>query len=289
MVSLKSIVNKAKAVVKTVASGRVPQLNAAPVSVTQAAKNIVSTVKAAVTGAGVFVQAKPNVVTKAVETAASHPFATAAVAATAASSAGRAVVAKVARSLTPTTVGGKVAAIAATPVVVGVLKSNPSAPLTAASSLGNVGENLGDLIAEPTKKNASKLFFDNPVIVGGAIAAGLGTAAVAAAPAVAQFLNTQAIQENTEAITSLVPTESLPSISTPPSVSSDGGVSVLPAAGVASPVPITSMTQRQTKTSLARRRRKTQSTTVNRQITRVNIINQSRVGGRYINKYSSVG
>lgn len=141
------------------------------------------------------------------ETVAAHPYATAAFVATPVSIIKSPAVATVAKtaatSLIPKTIIGKVATTAAIPIAVGVISKKPvesaKALISAPSNLANFGGNTANLISNPSVDNLKTLFKENPVIstsvVAGAVAvAGLGTAGL-----VSNYLNTQAVKENTAA------------------------------------------------------------------------------------------
>jgi hypothetical protein len=109
-----------------------------------------------------------------------------AIAGTAVAAAGAAVAASssataIATKLIPTTTKGKVIAAVATPVAAGAIIEKPKettkAIISLPSNLANVGANIADLATDPSLSNAVDLVKENPVIVGGAVAAA-GTAAI---------------------------------------------------------------------------------------------------------------
>lgn len=85
--------------------------------------------------------------------------------------------------LIPATTKGKVIAAVAAPVAIGAITEKPKettkAIISLPSNLANVGANIADLATNPSLSNATDLIKENPVIVGGAIAAtGVAAAAV---------------------------------------------------------------------------------------------------------------
>lgn len=109
-----------------------------------------------------------------------------------------------ASKLIPATTKGKVIAAVASPVILGAVVSQPAKTLSAIantpSALTNVGGNLGNLIASPSVETAKTLFTENPVIVGGAVAAATLAGVKGIIPAIASAQQTSAIKEQTKAI-----------------------------------------------------------------------------------------
>lgn len=109
-----------------------------------------------------------------------------------------------AAKLIPVTTKGKIIAAAAIPVTAGAVISNPvqtaKAVATTPQSLANVGANIGTLIKDPSIENVKSLVTENPVIVGGAVAAAALVGATKIIPAIATARQTEAIQEQTKAI-----------------------------------------------------------------------------------------
>lgn len=70
------------------------------------------------------------------------------------------------------------------------------------SSLINIGTNIGEFTAEPSLEKAKEIFTENPLIVGGALAAGVLVAGKGLAGTAATIMNTQVTKENTQAMAS---------------------------------------------------------------------------------------
>lgn len=103
-------------------------------------------------------------------------------------------------SLSPLT---QVGVIAATPVVVSVLKESPKAReslSTLPSGLVNLGENIGEFVEEPTLEKAFDVFKENPIIAGAAAIATGGALGVAGAKAVSSIAQTRALKDVADSI-----------------------------------------------------------------------------------------
>lgn len=115
----------------------------------------------------------------------------------------------------PTTKGKVVAAVVALPIAGAVIR-RPEETLSSIgktpSALVNVGGNIADLVADPSAANVKQLVTENPVIVGGAAALGAIALGKTIFPAIATARQTEAIQEQTEAIKDA--TGNLPTFST---------------------------------------------------------------------------
>lgn len=112
----------------------------------------------------------------------------------------------VVKAVTPTTVKGAVGLAVAAPIVYGVVKSNPegaqNAIAAAPGNLANFGQNVGDLVNNPSLETLKETFKENPVI--STVVAGAGVAAIGggiglAANSVATYLNSKATKANTAA------------------------------------------------------------------------------------------
>jgi len=99
----------------------------------------------------------------------------------------------VAKSIIPATTKGKIIAAIAAPVVVGAVVSQPAKTIKIVaetpSALANVGSNVANLIAEPSVQNVKNLISENPVLVGGAAAAGVLATGAAVIPAIASAVS----------------------------------------------------------------------------------------------------
>lgn len=180
--------------------------------------------------------------------------------------------ASAAKSLIPKSTAGKVAAGALALPTATLIASNPTVVIKGLTGVANVEKNLIKIAGNPTKESLKELVTENPVIVGGAVAAGALLGLKAGLPAISSLINTQAIKENTEAVQT-----------------SQG--TVLPSA-VAAPIPITPATQTVQATKLSdpnkttkRRRSKPQRSIINQ---RVNVLvsnKSSSTGIRQTKKY----
>lgn len=119
----------------------------------------------------------------------------------AATPAGQAIASKV----IPKSVGGKVVAAVAAPIIVGAVAENPIKAAKAAgktaTGLVNFGGNVAGFAENPSIQGAKDIFKENPVIstlLGGAAIAGIGGGLGLAANTAATFLNTQSTNKNTE-------------------------------------------------------------------------------------------
>lgn len=162
--------------------------------------NVKDTLISAVTGKGVQSNTGIKAVDKVLSAAASNPFTTAAVVAVGVNPSGALAAGKAAFSALPA--GGKVAAVVAAPVVVGAVASNPkivNEVAKAPSALANFGSNTANFAANPSIDSAKKIIQQNPII-SGALVAGAAVAAGGAVATGVNYLNTQAIKQNTKQI-----------------------------------------------------------------------------------------
>ena len=237
----------------------------------------------------------------ALETVANHPYAAAAVVAAPIAIAKSPAVATVAKnivtSVAPKTVVGKVATVAAVPIVAGAIARQPIETISAVtalpSGLANFGGNVAQVAANPTLENAAKVFKENPVIAGATVAAtvaavGLGTSAL-----LSNIANTAAVKENTK----VMQTEGInisPTSNLLPQTSSITGAA-LPAASVSSPqtptLPQTQIVRVGGTTSSTRRRKRTSKAVMPSIRQNVNVLVQNRNSStgirqtkRYLNK-----
>ena len=188
-------------------------------------------------------------------------------------------------SLLPTTTKGKIVAAAATPVVIGATISQPSkvaqAVVDTPKGLFNVGGNLGNLVAEPSIKNVKTLVTENPVIVGGAIAAAAAVGAKGIIPAIATARQTEAIQEQTKAIQSVSP----PGLLVESTKEKD--ILTLPPATNITPIPQTPQTKTISPTTTRRKKRKSVKTLPQNITQKVNVLvnnDNRRATKNYINR-----
>ncbi len=107
-------------------------------------------------------------------------------------------------ALIPATTKGKVIAAVAAPVIIGAVVGAPAKTaetiLNAPTALGNVGSNIGQLIAEPSYENVKALVKENPVIVGGAVAAGALLVGKSAGGLISSALTRSEMEKQTEAL-----------------------------------------------------------------------------------------
>lgn len=181
----------------------------------------------------------------------------------------------------PSTTKGKVIAAVATPVIVGAAVSQPAQTAKAITqtpqALSNVGANVAKIIAEPSISNVKTLVSENPVIVGGAIAAATIAGGAKLIPAIAVARQTEAIQEQTEAIKSF---ETVPKTVTSQAISQPSPyvptTAITPATQILTP----------TKTTTARKKRSVKARNGNIS-QRVNVIvanNNRTLTKKYINR-----
>lgn len=106
-------------------------------------------------------------------------------------------------ALIPATTKGKVIAAVAAPIIIGAVANQPAktaeAVINAPTALGNVGGNIASLIADPSLENLKTLVKENPVIVGGAVAAGAVAAGAAATSLVSAALTRSEMKQQTAA------------------------------------------------------------------------------------------
>jgi hypothetical protein len=187
--------------------------------------NVVNTLKASVFSGKVQANVSNPTLKKVLETASNNPFTTAGVIAGAINPSGalataQAGASKLYTSFTSAKLATQVAVVGGSVVGANILVSSPKARQTVMetpSSLANVGKNVGGYIENPSVENASKIFKENPAIVGGLGLIGISLAGYKAASALSGALQTSAINKNTKAILSSdaknpLTSESLPSL-----------------------------------------------------------------------------
>jgi len=117
-------------------------------------------------------------------------------------------VSNVAKSLIPTTTTGKVAAVVATPVVIGAISSQPvevaKKVVEAPSQLSNFGSNVANLAINPTVENVKTVVAENPIIAAGAALVVGGAAVKAISPVVGGLLQREAIEDQTKSLTKAI-------------------------------------------------------------------------------------
>jgi len=243
---LSSIVSTAKKVVTAVAPTKEKLNNV--VNVLSQSLNPLSKVKPTVN----LSVAKIPIVGTAVKTLVEHPFISAAAVATPVaivkSPPVAAAATTVAKSLIPKSSIGKIATVAAVPVVAGAVIKQPDKVILAAistpSALANFGGNVATLIVDPSIDNAKKVIKENPIITTAVGAAAVAAVGIGTANVLSNIANTQAIKENTA---SKLPTNTL--IPSTPNISqnSQAVTSAVPtisgSAVAASPVPVTPETK----------------------------------------------
>jgi len=115
---------------------------------------------------------------------------------------------KILSSLVPTTAKGAIITGGATIVGANVLKSSErarSAVVSAPSSIASFSQNVGNIIDDPSIQNVKQTIKDNPVLSIGTVGAVVGGVGYALAPVIASTRQTEAIQEQTEALQSSYP------------------------------------------------------------------------------------
>jgi hypothetical protein len=109
-----------------------------------------------------------------------------------------------AKSLIPTTTKGRITAAIAAPVVVGAISKQPVASLKfvakAPGELSQFGGDVASFATNPSLESAKQIIKESPVISAAAGLVIVGGAAKAIIPAIATARQTEAIQEQTEAI-----------------------------------------------------------------------------------------
>ena len=189
-----------------------------------------------------------------------------------------AVATSVAKALIPASTKGKVIAAVAAPVVAGAVLREPGKSAEAAvklpSSLANFGGNAATFASSPSLDSGKKLLTDNPLIAAaaGLIVAG-GTAKVLA-PAVGGYLQSDAIRDQTDVISSVSSSSQQSQVS-----------EAIPT--VVSPVPVTAATQRVTSTpvgSSTKKKRRASKPRITNISQRVNVIVSNRTNNKYIKR-----
>lgn len=134
---------------------------------------------------------------------ASNPYTTAALVATPASSAGRSAVVSTLSKLSPITkvvAGGT--ALVATPAILSSEKIRVKATEVASQAtpekLLSLGSDIGKTVDKPTANNLKDLIVDNKVLLGGTAAALLLAGGAKTVSTITNYLNTEAIQDNTK-------------------------------------------------------------------------------------------
>lgn len=110
----------------------------------------------------------------------------------------------IASKVIPKSLGGKIAAGVAAPIIVGAVAENPVKAAKAAgktaTGLVNFGGNVASFAEDPSLQGAKDIFKENPVIttlLGGAGVLAVGGGLGLAANTAATFLNTQATNQDT--------------------------------------------------------------------------------------------
>lgn len=240
-------------------------------------KNAGATLKSSITGKGVQSNTGNQTADKILSAAASNPFTTAAVV-TPVNTLGAAKAGFQALST-----GGKLATVAAAPVVASVVLTNPQVVgdvAQAPRSAANFAANASEFINNPSLEKAKETFKENPVITG-AIGAGVALVAGGAVGAAVNYANTRAntkaVKDNTRALSgdAAVPTGAVQSYA------------VTPNDGISTTAPVLPVTQAisTSRSSGLRKRRKSKQIQQVRQSVRVNVVNNSRIQS-YIKKRS---
>jgi len=181
-------------------------------------KNVVGVVNAAfnpLSKATVTANVSNPTMKAALETVSNHPYVSAGIIAGGVTAIAKpAATLALAKSAIPTTLKGKVIAAVAAPVVIGVVSKAPvqtaKALIEAPSQLSEFGSGIGQLATKPSLESAKALFKESPILTGAALAAVAVVAGKGIFPAIATARQTEAIQEQTEAIKgvgAVLPTE----------------------------------------------------------------------------------
>jgi len=241
--------------------------------------NVGKTLYAAVTGQGVQSNTGIKTVDKALSAAASNPFTTAAVVTVAAAPLKTLSLAKSAFNALPAT--GKVAVVAAAPIVTSAVVSNPKIVTSAAKApkeLSRFGSDVGGLIKEPSVKKAKELLQESPLIV-----TALGVAGVAAVgPGIVSAIGTAKQAKATERVAESI--SNLPA-AVGHNSPQETGLSPYASPAAASQVPLTPATQvmgREVSTTNGAQRRISRRKPPSKpqtQSVRLNILNQNFING----------
>jgi hypothetical protein len=177
-----------------------------------------------------------------------------------------------AKAIIPKTTKGKVIGVVAAPVVVGIVSKAPlqsaKAVISAPSELAEFGSGIAQLATEPSLESAKELFKESPILTGASLAAVAVIAGKGIFPAIATARQTEAIQEQTAAITAAtgaaLPTEK-PNYTTSPV-----GVPSSPT------VPVTPQTQTVAATGIRKARKKSKQRFFPSVSQRVNVLVSNR-------------
>jgi hypothetical protein len=200
----------------------------------------------------------------------------------------RAVAGSVGRAIVANPIKSAAVAFLA-PAAITAVASNPKTVTRSAGAVVNIQGNLIETAKSQNKEEFITRLGDtikeNPVASGavaGLIALGAGTTVVGLSNLVNDSRNRDAVRDNTRAIEqNLIPQEikALPastgSVNMPESFKQNSNVSLPQAREV----------QSSSSGTIAKRRKSKPQTQVNKQSVRVQIINASRLGGRYIKEY----
>lgn len=177
-----------------------------------------------------------------------------------------------AKAIIPTTLKGKAAAALVVPVAATAVINKPSLIVEAPSKILNFQTNVGEFIAQPSTEKAKDIISENPIISGGIAAAVLGGAALKVLPAIATARQTEAIQEQTEAIKGVSSTPQ-PSVMYPNQYNA------------AAPTPQTAQTKQVSDKPLTKRKKRSVKARMPSINQRVNVIVQNKQDNRTIKKY----
>ena len=275
--SIGSFITTVKTDISNIIKSEVPTANI---------KNVLPTVKAAVTGQGVTANTNNPTLNKVLSTVASNPFTTAAlitpINTIGAVKAGFSSLSTTAKVLTGAGVIASIPAIVNNPKLV-------SSAFNAPSNISQFSGNIGTFTANPTLQNVGNIFSENPFLSGVAVAG----AGLLIGKSVSGIANTIAIAKNTAATNKAIDTMTGTTLTNIiPESSKNLLVTQKEETAMATnrAVPITPETQiigkpaNTSVTTYKHKKTNTVSKNGNNQVLRVNIFNQSKLQNvKYLN------
>jgi len=101
-------------------------------------------------------------------------------------------------SIAKTAAANPIKTAIAVPIAIGVLSSDPTAPIKATGQLAQFGSDIGSFTKDPSLESGKEIISNSPLISTALATAGLVTVGKGVLPAIASIENTRAIRENTD-------------------------------------------------------------------------------------------